>query len=166
MKSRNSPQRQHGPDSRRIEGRSKNDPAVPGDEPWHETKVLKTLWPPQPGTLQWRDRFGGSLVCVRYRHDARSAHRYTTVELLVDHAPRPRRAKPPQGVGTEAGSGSSRHFAAHCSRVGAEWDPEAEVWRLTLTMARKLGITGAIRRTEKRVGMVTGRRSVLGSKTT
>lgn len=143
---------------------TRNHPAVPGDDPWNETTVLKTLWPPQPGTLQWRDRFGDRLVCVRYRHDAHSAHRYTTVELLVDHAPV--RVVRSRRKAWELRMAPIKPALRRALRqVGAEWDPEAEVWRLTLTMARKLGITGTVQRAENRAGAATGRRRVPGLKT-
>lgn len=143
---------------------TRNHPAVPGDDPWNETMVLKTLWPPQPGTLPWRDRFGDRLVCVRYRHDAHSAHRYTTVELLVDHAPV--RVVRSRRKAWELRMAPIKPALRRALRqAGAEWDPETEVWRLTLTMARKLGITGTVQRAERKTGVVTGRRRVPGLKT-
>jgi hypothetical protein len=50
-------------------------------------RITKTLWPPQHGTKRLKRHYGAQLVCVRYRHDRRMRHRYTTVELLIDHGP-------------------------------------------------------------------------------
>lgn len=52
-----------------------------------ETRVIKTLWPPRPGTIKQQRSFGKRLLCVRYRHDAAGLRRYTTVEIIVDEAP-------------------------------------------------------------------------------
>jgi hypothetical protein len=50
-------------------------------------RITKTLWPPQRGTQRLKRHHGAMLVCVRYRHDKQLRHRYTTVELLIDHGP-------------------------------------------------------------------------------
>ena len=49
-----------------------------------QTTVIKRLSASQPGAVKLAQRFGGALVCVRYRHDAQGCIRYTTVELVVD----------------------------------------------------------------------------------
>lgn len=64
-------------------------PALPG----RNTRVTKTLWPQQPGTLKLLQRYGPALLCVRYRHDASHQRRYTTVEIVVDEAALPPRAR-------------------------------------------------------------------------
>lgn len=50
-------------------------------------RVLKTLWPPAPGTVRHRAQFGAELLCVRYRQDPRGLRRFVTVELIVDTRP-------------------------------------------------------------------------------
>lgn len=121
--------------------------AVPGDDPWHETSVVRTLWPPQPGTLRWRSDFGDVLVCVRYRHDARSLHRYTTVEILVDHAPvRALRSGRKAWQLKTISPPPDKQRRRALRQAGAEWDPKIQAWRLSLTMARQLGLTGQIER--------------------
>lgn len=47
-------------------------------------RVLKTLKPGQPGTKRWQEFYGGRLVTVRYRGDAKRRVRLTTVELVVE----------------------------------------------------------------------------------
>lgn len=44
------------------------------------TKVLKKIEPGQPGALKWAQRYGPSLLCVRYRFDPAGTQRLTTVE--------------------------------------------------------------------------------------
>jgi hypothetical protein len=46
-----------------------------------------TLRPGDKGTKQWCDRFGRSLLFVRYRYDRKRALAYTTVEIVVDVRP-------------------------------------------------------------------------------
>ena len=63
---------------------------APGkQEDLRQTWVIKTLWPGQAGTIKLSRRYGDALVCVRYRHDAKGAVRYTTIEVVVDQAPLP-----------------------------------------------------------------------------
>ena len=55
-----------------------------------------TLRPGDRGTRRLTERFGKRLVCVRYRYDAASGRRFTTVELVVAEAawkPRARKAR-------------------------------------------------------------------------
>lgn len=47
-----------------------------------ETK--RTLKPGQPGTLKYVQKYGDSLVCIRYRYDADKNLCYTTAELIVE----------------------------------------------------------------------------------
>jgi hypothetical protein len=155
VKSRNNPQRQHGPDSRAIDGQTNNRSTVPGDDPWQQTTVARTLRPPQPGTCQWRDRFGDSLVCVRYRHDARSAHRYTTVELLVDHAA-VRVVRNCRKAWELRVTPIKTAIRRALRKAGVAWDPEAEAWRLSFTLAKRLGLVGTVLPAEKRAGVNTG----------
>ena len=110
-------------------------------EAWAVTRVVKTLWPPQAGTLGLRRQFGAVLVCVRYRYSPDDRHRYTTVELLVDHAPvqRKRSGRPGYEVKIEAGEDQLRRDA---KALGARWDGIAKVWRLSARAVRKLGLTG------------------------
>ncbi len=118
---------------------------VPGELAWSDTRVVKTLWPPQPGTRQLKKRHGSTLVCVRYRQDPEGRHRYTTVELLVDHAP----------VRYHA-SGAARHLLAvpfwdpglrdQLLAHGAKWNHEENAWQLTKATATKLGVLRRTRR--------------------
>lgn len=118
---------------------------APGDDPWPTTRVCKTLWPPQAGTKRWKDRYGAALVCVRYRHDAQGRHRYTTVELLIDHGP----VRTPKG-GRKLYELQAPFWNEALQRAlrggGAEWDRDAEVWRLSLSTAKALGVAQAIRK--------------------
>ena len=61
-----------------------------------KTNVVKKLAPDQNGAKKLARRFGDALVCVRYRYDADTGIRYTTVELLVGQAPLKKRDHNPK----------------------------------------------------------------------
>ena len=44
--------------------------------------VIKRMAPGASGTRRLAERFGESLVCVRYRENAAQGLRYTTVEII------------------------------------------------------------------------------------
>lgn len=122
--------------------------AVPGDAAWSETRVVKTLWPPQAGTRALRKRFGGELVCVRYRQDPEGKHRYTTVELIVDHAPV---RYHPSGVARHLLSAPfwDQHLRNQLMAHGAKWNHEEQAWQMTRATATKLGVLRKTRRMKK-----------------
>lgn len=74
------------------------------------TRVLKKIEPNQAGALKWAQRYGASLLCVRYRLDPRNAQRLTTVELIVDRAD----AAPPGDKSVLSVSDSTK---LHCARL-------------------------------------------------
>lgn len=58
--------------------------------------VGKKLWPGQDGTKKLQERFGEDLYCVRYLYDEENQVRYTTVELILEQAPRKVRERHPR----------------------------------------------------------------------
>lgn len=104
-------------------------------------KVAKKFGPLQKGALKLSRRYGSALVCVRHRHDTRTGHRYTTVELVVDSAPiqgwDERIASVRIGYHEES-------VRAQARAPGARWDPAGRVWRMTLGTVRKLGLEARV----------------------
>ena len=47
-------------------------------------KTRLTLKPGQDGTKQELEKYGGALVCIRFRYDVKSGKRLKTVELIVE----------------------------------------------------------------------------------
>ena len=47
-------------------------------------EISKTMQPGEMGTKQLLNKYGNSLVCVRYRTDKIAQKRYTTVELIIN----------------------------------------------------------------------------------
>lgn len=112
--------------------------------------VVKRLQPSQAGALKLARRYGETLVCVRYRHDETGRYRYTTVELVVDHAPihRPQNRRRPVEDDEEVSvfialrDATKRRAAA---ANDAKWDPRTFLWRMPRSLARRLRLLGQIR---------------------
>lgn len=82
-------------------------------------------------------RYGGALVCVRYRHSADGRHRYTTVELIVDSAPVASRTNLDEVVLVKlAFDDVERRRRAIAG--GAEWDTTRQSWSMSRGTAKKL----------------------------
>lgn len=100
-------------------------------------RVAKKLLPGQPGTVKLARQHGQNLVCVRYRVDAQTEHRYTTIELIVDRAPMAPRPERIVGVRLRWREATLR---AQVKERGAKWDSLAEVWRMPYAAAVQLGL--------------------------
>ena len=111
----------------------------PGDSyAWSNTRVVETLWPPAAGTARWRREHGIQLVCVRYRYSPDRSHRYTTIELLVDHAPVREKLSGKAAVYELRPAAVERALERKLQASGAHWDSAAEVWRLSAAIAKRL----------------------------
>lgn len=97
--------------------------------PWHNTRVMKTLWPGQAGTLKHLRRFGADLVCVRYRHDPTGLHRQTTVEIVVDASPVASRRSDRQVFSVRIGR-LEHDLRGQAKAHGAKWDDTSKLWRI------------------------------------
>lgn len=111
------------------------------------SRVIKKLGPQQAGARRWSLRYGDDLLCVRYRVDASGAHRYTTVELVVDAAPLGLLSGSRQRMSREAAQMvavriryGETQLRALARDAGARWDPDAKVWRMSKAQARELGL--------------------------
>jgi hypothetical protein len=129
----------------RSSNRNDNDPAQeePGGD--HKTtRVVKTLWPKQAGTIRLTRRFGDALVCVRYRHDATGLHRFTTVEVIVDEAPVSGLRVDRRIYGVHIGLHESE-LRARAIGQGARWDNHSKLWRMRGKAIKFLGLRERIR---------------------
>jgi len=111
-----------------------------------DTRVVKRLSANQPGALKLARRYGGALVCVRYRHDAQGRYRYTTVELVVDEAPVVTRQPMDEPVMVKIDFNDTRRRQSALS-LGAQWDAKQRVWHMTRGTARRLRLVGRIVKT-------------------
>jgi hypothetical protein len=97
-------------------------------------RVIKKIAPGQLGAKRWEEQFGQTLLCVRYREDINTRHRYTTVELVVDvrHMPLPPPAARDTGQAIMAihlGWGEI-DLQRRVRAAGGKWDGLACVWLL------------------------------------
>ena len=106
-------------------------------------RVTKTLRPHQPGTLKLTRRYGGELLCVRYREDALGRRRCTTVELIIDEGPVQRRLSE-RSLVTVKIPWQDHKIRARAIALRARWDSETKTWRMSLRTALSLGLQDQI----------------------
>lgn len=113
-------------------------------------RVIKKMMPGQLGTKAWQAQFGEALLCVRYREDALTRQRFTTVEVVVDERGMPL-VPALQAASTAAPAILSIRLGwdetslhARVRAAGGKWDGRACVWRLALDQIEALELQGRI----------------------
>jgi hypothetical protein len=100
-------------------------------------KAHKHLKPGENGTLGLVERFGNTLLCVRYRYDAIRDIRIKTAEIIVDE-------KPGKGVPRIRETDTvlvqvpytMKALRDRLKGVGAKWDPAQKLWRVRWGLIR------------------------------
>ena len=105
--------------------------------PLHQVRITKKLGPDQAGAKKLAQRYGENLVCVRYRHDAPSGQRYTTVELVVDEGPIAIDNRLPETVHLRIAIGEL-DLQRQIKQLGGEWDRQHRAWRIAKTVVMQL----------------------------
>jgi hypothetical protein len=82
--------------------------------PHRQTRVMKTLWPRQAGTLKLLRRFGADLVCV---------------QIVVDQSCVASRRSDRQVFGVRIGL-LEHDLRAQAKAHGAKWDDTSKLWRM------------------------------------
>lgn len=88
------------------------------------------LKPGQPGTKRLVEKYGDSLLCVRFKYDAESRQRLKTVELLVertDWTPPPPRYTVDTLVPLRIDA-FDMPARSQAKAAGGRWDPEKKLW--------------------------------------
>lgn len=93
-------------------------------------KTRAILKPGQNGTKKFVEKYGDTLVCVRYRYDAEKRKQYKTIEIIVsesDWTPPPSRFSDSMLVSLKIGI---KETAAQeqVKAVGGRWDREKKFW--------------------------------------
>lgn len=101
-------------------------------------RVKRTLRAGAPGTLRLRLMHGKTLVCVRHRESADGRERWTTVELIVDRRPSPKR------LVRIVVDGRETQLHDTLRNHGAIWDSRQRWWLVELRTARRLKLLNRI----------------------
>jgi hypothetical protein len=102
-----------------------------------DMKAHKHLKPGENGTLRLVERFGDTLLCVRYRYDAIRDMRIKTAEIIVDE-------KPGKGVPRIRETDTvlvqvpftMKTLRDRLKGVGAKWGPVQKLWRVRWGLIR------------------------------
>ena len=105
-----------------------------------QSRVIKKLAPGENGARRHLHEHGKKLVCVRYRED--DFQRYTTIELVVDIRPLPRRAEAIVGI---AVAYHETELRQRIKNAGGTWDHTARLWRMPRETAYQLRLAERIR---------------------
>ena len=100
-------------------------------------KAHKHLKPGENGTLRLVERFGDTLLCVRYRYDAIRDMRIKTAEIIVDE-------KPGKGVPRLRETDivnvqvpfTMKALRDRLKSVGAMWHPAQKLWSVQWGLIR------------------------------
>jgi len=93
-------------------------------------KTRLILKPGQPGTKRLVEKYGDTLLCVRFKYDAKAGQRLKTVELIVERTawtpPQPKYdAETLVPLRIEAADMAMRTQA---KAAGGRWNPEKQRW--------------------------------------
>ncbi|MBI5074822.1 MAG: hypothetical protein HZB62_06605 [Nitrospirae bacterium] len=93
-------------------------------------KTRLILKPGQHGTKRLVEKYGDSLLCVRFKYDAEKQQRLKTVELIVERtawAPPPRRYSEDSVVFLRI-EATDMPMRQQAKKAGGRWDPEKRLW--------------------------------------
>ncbi|MDD2540957.1 MAG: hypothetical protein PHH28_07920 [Desulfuromonadaceae bacterium] len=93
-------------------------------------KTRLILKPGQKGTKRLTEKYGDSLVCVRFRYDAELRQRIKTVELIVEKTawnPPPPRYTTETLVPLRI-EGYEKALQTKTKEAGGRWNPEKQLW--------------------------------------
>lgn len=112
--------------------------SLPDGKPAADATVIKRLGPGSPGTRRWLERYGTSLVCVRYRHNEKLQRRYTTVEIIVDE-----RTCQPSNVLIQIAFDDG-DLRRQVIQRGGQWLSDRKLWRISIIAVRELGLENQV----------------------
>jgi hypothetical protein len=99
----------------------------------HIGALMKTrvkLKPGQKGTKKLTEQYGDSLICIRYRYDAKTRKQYKTVEIIVSESewtPPPAKYLDGELVPVKIGINQTA-LQAQVKSVGGRWNKQRQVW--------------------------------------
>lgn len=106
----------------------------------------KKLKPGAPGTKKLLEKYGGSLVCVRYRYDVEHQRRWKTIELIIEESfwqPRPRKI-PADRIMNIRIKYEEVELRRQIKAAGGLWNAEERFWELPYQEVSRLGLADRI----------------------
>ena len=109
-------------------------------------KAKRKLNPGQPGTKKWLEKYGDDLVCVRYRYDAESKQRATTIELIVEQKKWEMKAAqiPYNKIVFVKTNYEETYLRKVVKSAGGRWNRQKKLWELPYGEVKQLGFTERI----------------------
>lgn len=102
-----------------------------------DMKTQSHLKPGQKGTKRLVEKFGDSLLCVRYRYDEKRGVRLKTVEIIVEEKPfRPSRHYRDEDIVAVIVSFTENILRDKLKAAGGRWDPVKKVWQVLYSSIR------------------------------
>lgn len=103
----------------------------------------KKLQPGQPGTKSLVERYGESLLCVRYRYDPESKKRLKTVELIVEEMPwQPAQKQiPPAQTVRVWIPHDELELQKQVQVANGKWNQQQKAWELPYREVLELGLS-------------------------
>lgn len=96
-----------------------------------DIKTQSHLKPGQKGTKRLLEKYGDSLLCVRYRYDEKRGVRLKTVEIIVEEKPfRPSLRYRDGDIVAVIVSFTENILRDKLKVAGGRWDPEKKVWHV------------------------------------
>jgi hypothetical protein len=97
-----------------------------------DMKSYAHLKPGQKGTRRLVEKYGDSLLCVRYRYDEKRGLRLKTVEIVVEAKPgTPFLRYRDTDIVAVMVPFTAKALRERLKAAGGRWDPEGKVWRVT-----------------------------------
>ena len=103
----------------------------------HSWAVSKTIQADANGAIKIAQKYGDSLVCVRYRLSPDGNERITTVELELERVPVQKRRNPMVSVKVYP---SETDLITVAKSKGARYNARTRLWRMTKNDAIAMGI--------------------------
>jgi hypothetical protein len=102
----------------------------------------KILKPNQPGTKKWVEKYGESLVCVRYRYDEQNKRKLKTVELIVEESKWEKRMDiiPSNKMMPLKINFEETGIRSLVKSAGGKWNSNKKVWELSQGQIISLGL--------------------------
>jgi len=110
-----------------------------------DMKTQTHLKPGQRGTKRLVEKYGDSLLCIRYRYDESRGVRIKTVEIIVEEkARKPSLRFRDEDIVPVIVAYTEKALRDKLKAAGGRWDPEEKVWHVAYGTIRGTELEGRI----------------------